>query len=525
MYDMNSQQLQSALTKKWIAAHPYSQIDTHDKYYVGVAKEAYKVLSHSHLRNLSTPPSDDDMVHMAVVLAAYLEDFICEIGIWKAFIERHMEVADRYLPFFELPDYDPDYINPEDIHLMVWAWANALQVEIFLDPVMFLRTEVVKGLWEVLEAAIDKAPATSFFDEYLQIPDDPYFFDVRKRIEWLGIDSYLFGQLDLAAELEEKIQSDYRRRPDINDDDRHLIQYDLRLDVAINKITRFGGLRIPAMAARILRGSEKVLQKIAQISQKTSGRFLVQSITEAHYLLRHLPSNRELIVALQSGNKAVKLGEVITTSLVKWGDEFWISGLIIGTQNDQVDIKREGATVPLVFCTAAEYQFALDSLALQEQAFLEINGSLLVFCEDRREAVEVFHRWQIAVDKLTNSAKGRPATQKIPKMDLQMLEADDNVGIFMASGSGINFVPLAMDLVAFLQGLIGDDRDDAREAMIDLFQYCSLAYVEYIAANYPFARFNLAKQGFDVYRDRVALSWFLNPQESGPAVPEISITA
>jgi Protein of unknown function (DUF3843) len=523
MSSMNSQQLQAALSKLWMESRPYSDLGAYDKFYIGVAKKLASCLIDSASLNFSVTPKQADRVEIAVIIAAYFEDFISEIGIWRAFIDRHFEVAERYLPFFDLSDYDPEYVNAKDIRFLLWVWANNLQIDSFLDPCLFVNPKLEQDLFEILEASIDHAPATSFFDEFLTLADDADFIAARKCIQWLACNSYLFGQLDLGILFQSKIQSNYRKSPELKDEDRKMIQYDLRLDIALNKITRLGGLRMPEMAARILRGSKAKLLQVAQISEKTAGRFLIQEIASTHYTLQHLPSQRQLRVVLQSGNVALKQGACITTSLVKWQDEFWITGLIIGTKDDNLESEPDVVSVPLAFASDEEYQKAEDYVETQERAFVGVHGSQLVVCDDLAEATEALRRYLLALEKQNALEAGREPQHDIPPLDLSMYAADESLCLFFQSGAGLQFVPQAIDIVDFLTGRYIGNREAAREVFVDIFEYTTLAFVEYLATHYGFDRLSLTGQRFDAERDRVALTWFLNPQECGPARPEISL--
>lgn len=57
--------------------------------------------------------------------AAYLEDVISELGLWRSFVNKHSELYGTALPFYTLtPDYTKDEINEEDIRFIIW---NTLQ--------------------------------------------------------------------------------------------------------------------------------------------------------------------------------------------------------------------------------------------------------------------------------------------------------------------------------------------------------------------------------------------------------------
>ena len=58
-------------------------------------------------------------------MAAYFEDVISGMGIWRAFILTHKELYGKYLPFYTPDDhYYDDEVNLEDVRFLLWHYTQ-----------------------------------------------------------------------------------------------------------------------------------------------------------------------------------------------------------------------------------------------------------------------------------------------------------------------------------------------------------------------------------------------------------------
>lgn len=54
-------------------------------------------------------------------LVGYIQDILCDAGIWRSFINRHNEMYGKWLPYYETSeDYIPHELNPEDVRFLTW---------------------------------------------------------------------------------------------------------------------------------------------------------------------------------------------------------------------------------------------------------------------------------------------------------------------------------------------------------------------------------------------------------------------
>ena len=111
--------------KDWLAIHPYIQQQATDRYFVDLANRLYSTCT---IREIP----ESIKKKLCLYTAAYFEDVISGLGLWQAFIKKHLELYDTSLPFYTIrPDYIKDEINEEDIRFIIW---NTLEKAPYKHP-------------------------------------------------------------------------------------------------------------------------------------------------------------------------------------------------------------------------------------------------------------------------------------------------------------------------------------------------------------------------------------------------------
>ena len=105
--------------KDWMTFKPYDVHTSYDLHYLKIANDIYEgilVVKNKKVFAFDIPAPK----MLACIIPSYYEDYVSEIGIWKAFTSDNEELYGYYLPFYESEEYDPDYINPKDIAYLIW---------------------------------------------------------------------------------------------------------------------------------------------------------------------------------------------------------------------------------------------------------------------------------------------------------------------------------------------------------------------------------------------------------------------
>ena len=108
--------------KEWLELHPYRQSDPVDSYYTNIANRIYEILETTGLIHSF---EKEDVNRISLRMAAYLEDVISGLNIWRSFITEHKRLFGKYLPFYTPNDhYYEDEVNYEDVRFLLWHYTQ-----------------------------------------------------------------------------------------------------------------------------------------------------------------------------------------------------------------------------------------------------------------------------------------------------------------------------------------------------------------------------------------------------------------
>lgn len=108
--------------KDWLQLHPYKQSDPTDLYYTNIANRIYGMLEET---NLAYSFEKNEVKQISIRMAAYFEDVISGLNIWRSFITEHKALYGKYLPFYTPDDhYYDDEVNYEDIRFLLWHYTQ-----------------------------------------------------------------------------------------------------------------------------------------------------------------------------------------------------------------------------------------------------------------------------------------------------------------------------------------------------------------------------------------------------------------
>ena len=140
--------------KDWLAIHPYIQQQATDRYFVDLANRLYSTCT---IRKIP----ESIKKKLCLYTAAYFEDVISGLGLWQAFIKKHLELYDTSLPFYTIrPDYIKDEINEEDIRFIIWnTLEKAPYKHPYINPMDRNIEETSHSFFRILDEEYETAPA------------------------------------------------------------------------------------------------------------------------------------------------------------------------------------------------------------------------------------------------------------------------------------------------------------------------------------------------------------------------------
>lgn len=170
--------------KDWLAIHPYIQQQTTDRYFVDLANRLYSTCT---IREIP----ESIKKKLCLYTAAYFEDVISGLGLWQAFIKKHLELYDTSLPFYTIrPDYIKDEINEEDIRFIIWnTLEKAPYKHLYINPMDRNIEETAHLFFRILDEEYETAPANATLQEFFM--DFKGKEDANHKLRWLFGHTYL----------------------------------------------------------------------------------------------------------------------------------------------------------------------------------------------------------------------------------------------------------------------------------------------------------------------------------------------
>jgi len=179
----------------WHSTRPLGIISESDIYYVQLSNKILSIFSKIEGGSLIPNKLNRDI---SVRLAAYFEDVISGLGLWKAFINIHHRMYGKYLPFYNLntDEYIEDEINIEDIQFFIWAIVQQNLFENkeqrFINPENPFLADMATEIYTLLDSEYTTAPANDAIYRFIHQPEfEDDIISSREMLGWLHYDSYL----------------------------------------------------------------------------------------------------------------------------------------------------------------------------------------------------------------------------------------------------------------------------------------------------------------------------------------------
>ena len=170
--------------KDWLAIHPYTRQQTTDSYFVALANRLY------HSCALNEIP-ESFKKKLCLYTAAYFEDIISGLGLWQAFVKKHLELYGTSLPFYTIsPSYIKDEINEEDIRFIIWNTLEKAPYEhSYVNPMAPDIEETGHSFFRILDAEYETAPSNNAFQDFFI--DFKGKEEANHKLRWLFGHTYL----------------------------------------------------------------------------------------------------------------------------------------------------------------------------------------------------------------------------------------------------------------------------------------------------------------------------------------------
>ncbi|MCU0340064.1 MAG: DUF3843 family protein, partial [Spirosomaceae bacterium] len=247
----------------WLATRPYKAPLASDLYYLKVAKGTYQILETERewfVRTFENEEGAEDMLKkLSVFLTCYFEDYAVEGGIWRGFTELHSQRFGRYLPFYNLEDYDPDYFNLQDIQYLFWHFISKLDGSSFYGPDHSIMTSLSESLLDYFEDELENALVSDTIEKLLTVEDGIDWYAFRDKLEWFST-KHSFLSMDF---LSERILESVQIFQQLTDTElAKMAMYDFQQKFYCNQHSSFMALTASEWFAQIAHCSEQMRAQI-----------------------------------------------------------------------------------------------------------------------------------------------------------------------------------------------------------------------------------------------------------------------
>lgn len=333
--------------KDWLAMKPYdTPVYSYDTFYLKQCQTVYGYLiDNGHLFQ-KWELSRQQIKELSCQIVSYFEDYIVEIGIWRAFIETNKELYGYCLPFYDLSEYDETYINIEDIAFLIWHYATKYSEEQYIiNPDHDAIMEMSEKIFDLFENVMEAAPAINLYDNIFNIKDDENYFVFKTKMKWFSTESYLIG-VDLGKKyqaLQEELAEEGRKGK-LKLEHLNIVLYSLIEKFLYQKRSSFSALNGPEWFAKIAKCSDTRRQEILDLTYWIDGKFFIKERSDKYFVFEHLLTKthyKALIDSFQK-NKEMRPSETLAYNmhLIRWHGEYLLSGMMYGEAMTEKDIKN-----------------------------------------------------------------------------------------------------------------------------------------------------------------------------------------
>jgi hypothetical protein len=524
--------------RDWLKSKPYEHSDDrYDRHYLKCCNEVFKIMNPYKDWFDDGELTRENRKELACMLVSYFEDFICEIGIWKTFIEYNKELHGYYLPFYDLSDYDPEYLNVEDIAYLNWhVMTKCLDTRIYAPDHVYVM-ELAAKVFVYLEDRIEETPGIDFYEQYLKVTASMDLYELKDKLFWMSTKSYLMGW-EFGAKWEDesvKLVKAYSNQPEMIAP----MNYAMTEDFIYSKRSPFAAMNAPEWLSKLARCDDQTREVIRQLSQRHQGYYTCTGITDGHYIFQNIKTEKEYLVVKHSIKNPLTDRDInnITyiMNLVKWDGDWWLTGMMSGwVMGEQERKKAMNQPVSQFWAWPEETQKRLrDSTEKMYHAFTDLFGSPLALFSNRAEFEKAnrdfFQHYtaSLGVEPDPDYERRRKEYQELfggtDILDFSQFPKTDGYGIFFLKGVGMISLSDIQDII-----ISQKKKNLTKEEQVDLF-YNIVYNTQPEVADYLLERFGhenfrhpVDASKIDPYRDRYFYWRFYHPDEFGGHYPMMS---
>ena len=285
-----------------------------DSYLSRLVKELRRVLSRTQrtFGHQSLFLGRSALEELAGILVDFAIDVHCGIGICESYEACNREWFGTALPMSvrEGEEVPPKGIDPTRILHLLWVLYPELKEGLILAPFHRDLLRMVDAVQPCLDEGVSRLPRDAGAKQFLATPNR-YGWDVKRKLVWLGTQSYLF-RLPFRNYVERECDG----KADVEHTD----------DFICSQCTPWSGLGAVDILARILDIGDDDRCVLRGWYERHMAPYKVLSASSATFGAVNVISNEQYVVRLDMEDSPFREGQFIYGSLVPWRGEWYWSG-------------------------------------------------------------------------------------------------------------------------------------------------------------------------------------------------------
>ena len=376
---------------------------------------------------LSTP----DRAQLAEVLVDFAFDLHCNSGIWLALEKYNIKLFDTPLPLIRPQRTDlPSGLCQERVHFLLWNFYPQIEPGRWLSPrhvdLLFAAEKITEWLIKQLPSFPEISPIKVFL-----IGSNDYGWEVKRKLIWLGTQSYLFRML-----FEQYFADNFEGRHQIAVIDDFLCQ----------QTTPWSGLGAIDILAEALDIPEEQKNELRDWCLRHASFYKIvktdNEFTEAVNLVNDVEYRIREGASVKPNPRLFKPGMMVYGSLVPWrGEWYWSGEQFDMTRYSQKQIAesvaqhKQNTQIVARFWPEREKQVQ-ERMAEEFQSMTKHYGNdLVVFPDGRSWDREETKR--IAADMAKRGFMGKMPKFSIPE---HLLKCKTGIGIYIDPVEGMEIM-------------------------------------------------------------------------------------
>jgi hypothetical protein len=464
-----------------------------DKYLGEIAQELRRVLLKT--QNTFVFPScrlpDAAWSDVAALLVEWAEDVHNDIGLWRAVETHQRRCFGTPLPLIvnASPEVEPRDFDPRRIRFFLWSLWPCLNPGRVLSPTHKDLKRLAEAASQLLAERFARVPQDSGVTRFLASPNE-YGWDIKRKLLWLGINSYLF-RFQFFEYLDE-----HQGEPDIQTKDDFVCQH----------CTEWSGLGVIDVLAETLNVPAEDKATLRTWYERHWSFFRVLTRQEEgdevkFITARNLVNGQPYTIRMNMADCPFTPGMVVHGAVTPWRGEWYWSGaqktLKDIPEHEEANIRKEmlerSSSIAYRYCPAEAAKALEFAREIHAKFVAHYGGDLVVFpdglaaaaAEQKRMVAE----WRASdPDNVARVMRERGLEHPRPRMSFppEFLNHDQGIGAFSNPDEGVEYSLRFNQVLSGLRkkgaGLTDEEGDALRHLLTDAAS--SPAFVRRLAAEH-----------------------------------------